>query len=280
MDDNSLFGPELTREEHRALQLDILRFVNKYCNDYRIRYFLGDGTLIGAIRHQGFIPWDDDIDLRMPRPDCLQMISSFNEYAKGTPYCLIDPKEERAKHFYIKIVDTRTIKTELGMNNSNGLLGVDIDIIPLDGCPEEEKDFIKWADNLRSFNKSYMYKKKTISRAIIGRIKDLFAKRVKGKLLLGMSSSDVMDMIYKITEEFPFDKSKYVCAAGIIDRFRVPYECFSDYILVPFEGEMFRAPIGYNEILKTQYGDYMKLPPKEQQVTHHSNKVYWKKDIK
>ena len=277
MNANALYGPELTKAEHCAIQLDILRFVDKYCNDCGIRYFLGDGTLIGAIRHQGFIPWDDDIDLRMPRPDCLKMIGSFNEYAKGTPYCLIDPKEERAKHFYIKVIDIRTVKAELGVDNSNGLLGVDIDIMPLDGCPEDVNDFITWADNLRSYNKSYAYKKKKASRAILGRIKDVFTKRIKGKLLLGMSCSEVMDRIYRITGEYPFDESKYVCAVGIVDRFRVPYSCFSDYVLVPFEGEMFRAPIGYDEVLKTQYGDYMKLPPIEQQVTHHSNKVYWRR---
>ena len=66
-----------------AVELDLLAQLDKVCAKHDIKYFAISGTLIGAARHQGFIPWDDDIDLRMPRPDCLKMISSFNEYAKG-----------------------------------------------------------------------------------------------------------------------------------------------------------------------------------------------------
>lgn len=272
-------GEEICSDEHRALQLGILHFVDKFCSDNNIRYYLGDGTLLGAIRHKGFIPWDDDIDIRMPRPDYYIMIKCFNEYAQGTPYQLIDPKDNNAKHFYIKIIDNRTLKFEKGFRKSKNCLGVDIDVFPLDGSPEDEDEFWSWAKIIRSYNKAYMYKKKTIFREVVGRAKDLLLKRVHAKLMVGQSAEEIMHTIYEMVDVYPYDKSHYVCAIGIVDCFRVPSSCFETFELVEFEGAYYRAPAGYKHVLKKQYGDYMKLPPKDKQITHHKNKVYWKKNI-
>lgn len=273
--DSFAFGRELTLEENRGVQLEILRFVDRYCNEAGLRYYLGDGTLLGAIRHRGFIPWDDDIDLRMPRPDYMRLLRGFNDYAKDSPYRLIDPKEARAKYFFLKIIDKRTVKIEQAMDNANGLLGVDIDVFPLDGCPEEEEAFQAWATELQGYHKAYMYKKKTWIRKIAGRTRDIVRKRTRAKLLPGMSCAAIMDKVYEMTARYPFDESKYICGVVIIDRFRMPRECFAGHVMVPFEGEEFRAPVGWDAYLKAQYGDYMRLPPKEQQVSHHTNKAYW-----
>lgn len=126
-----------------------------------LRYYLGDGTLIGAVRHHGYIPWDDDIDIRMPRPDYDELIRLFNESSKDSRYRLIEPRSKLAQHSFVKIIDSDTIKIEPYLDYKNGYLGVDIDVFPFDGCPSDEQEFTKWATTIRSYDKAFLYKKES-----------------------------------------------------------------------------------------------------------------------
>lgn len=269
------FGQPLTDEENKETQLGILKYVDRYCTEHGLRYFLADGTLIGAIRHRGYIPWDDDIDIRMPRPDYNKLMKSFNADVGDNHFKLIAPTSAEAQHYFVKIIDTRTIKIEPYLNYKNGYLGVDIDVFPLDGCPEGEHEFLKWANEIREYNKAFVYKKKQWLRSILGRGKDITAHRVKAKFVPFMTCNEIVDKVSKTMMQYPFDRSKYVCGVGVVDRFRIPYDCVKDYIIVPFEDSAFRVPVGYDAMLTAQYGDYMKLPPVEQRVSHHVNNVYW-----
>lgn len=125
------FGRELTDIENQKVQLDILSYVDSFCSKMGLRYYLGDGTLIGAVRHHGYIPWDDDIDIRMPRPDYDELIRIFNEGSKDSRYRLIEPKSKLAQNSFVKIIDSDTIKIEPYLDYKNGYLGVDIDVFPL-----------------------------------------------------------------------------------------------------------------------------------------------------
>ncbi len=124
----------LSLEEIKSFSLDILVFFDKYCSDNNLRYYLAFGTLLGAVRHRGFIPWDDDIDVYVPRPDYDRVIEQFKDpdgrYAAVS--CFND-----ASYLYpfAKIVD-RKIKsmTESGEIGANGL---GIDLFPLDGLPSD-----------------------------------------------------------------------------------------------------------------------------------------------
>ena len=269
------FGNPLSIEEHKSIQLAILKYVAEFCENNGLRYFLADGTLIGAIRHKGFIPWDDDIDIQMPRPDLNRLISIFNKQSGSNKFHLIYPKDPIAQHYMVKIVDTDTVKIEPYLNYSNGFLGVDIDVFALDGCPDDEREFVKWGLEIRGYNKAYTYKKKSVLRGILGRGKDIIKKRTIAKFVPLLSSDDIMDKIYTLVNKYPYDKSKYIARIGISDHFRTLPDCWEPEY-AEFEGDWFRVPRGYDEILTKQYGDYMKLPPIEKQVTHHVNNVYWK----
>ena len=270
----------LSFEEHKQVQLDILKFVADFCEKKGLRYFLADGTLLGAVRHKGFIPWDDDIDIRMPRPDYNRMRQIFNEECKDSHYHLIDPRDNDAHHYLIKIVDTRTIKIEPYQDYSTGFLGVDIDVFPIDGSPENEEDFLKWGREIRSYNRAYAYKKRVWYRALLSTLKDYVKGRTHPKLCLFMSPKDIADKVNVLSEKYTYGEGTYASCIGLGELFRVPYKCWKDYIIMKFEDAEFRVPVGYDAVLTTKYGDYMTLPPIEKRVTHHANNIFWKDECR
>lgn len=267
---------KLSFEETKKLELGILKTVTSFCEENGIRYFLAYGTLIGAARHKGFIPWDDDIDLQMPRPDYEKFMSLYNEKNDASPYRALLPLKDGSRHTFLKVVDTRTAKVEKGMHYEDGKApGIDIDIFPIDGQPEDDREYEKYYKKKnRIFREiyelvgTYSWKRKLlylfprIHAHILGKEK-LFAK------------------IEKINAPYPYEEAKMVGATNSLYngiKNRTEKKNYESHVLLEFEGEMFRAPVGYHEILSSFYGDYMILPPPEKQVTHHKNETYWRNE--
>ncbi len=267
------FMRELTFEENKQYQLGILMDVARFCDENGLRYYLAYGTLIGAIRHKGFIPWDDDIDLQMPRDDYNKFIATY----KSDVYKVIDPFDDMARHSMAKVIDTRTIKIENAVKYDKGKeMGIDIDIFPLDGQPEEYDEFKKYYNSKQRLLKKFYYIISDIKRYTI---KSKFAYCIPYILSNLTTKNTILDKVQKINEKYDFESSKYVGATDSLYNSinnRNPKEWYNDAVLLEFEGCNFKAPVGFHEILEKMYGDYMMLPPKEKQVTHHSNKVYLK----
>lgn len=121
---------EMTLQELHEVQLAMLDAVDNYCRLNHLRYSLGGGTLLGAVRHHGYIPWDDDIDIMMPRPD----YEKFMRYFKHEYYKLYDYRTDDTCGFsFAKLIDTRTIVQEYTITYS-----VFIDIFPIDGLPHQK----------------------------------------------------------------------------------------------------------------------------------------------
>ena len=270
-------GQELTLEEYKKVQLNILKYVADFCEQHELRYFLADGTLLGAVRHKGFIPWDDDIDIRMPRPDYDRIIRIFNKETEDIDFLLVGPEDELAHCYFVKVYDMRTIKIEPFLDYSKGSLGVDIDIFPIDGAPEDFEEFKRWSIEIRRYNRTYANKKKTLLRRSMSIAKDYFACRLRGKWRPFWSAAKIARITREMSEEYPYGEGNYVSYLGLTDRFRIPYDCHKDFVMLPFEDGMFHAPVGYDTALTIQYGDYMKLPPVEKQVSHHSYRAYKRK---
>lgn len=127
---------EITPEEHKRLLIDLLSYINEFCLQNSIKYFFGYGTLLGAVRHQGFIPRDDDVDICMLREDYNRFLTMFSYNAVRSNYSLLS-LESTSRNYsfpYAKVIDNRTLLVE---NVSHPcLLGVYIDVFPLDYCPE------------------------------------------------------------------------------------------------------------------------------------------------
>lgn len=266
---------EIGLEEHKRLQLEILKVFADFCDKNSLKYFLAYGSLIGAIRHKGFIPWDDDIDVQMPREDYNKMIATFNEQCEVGYIRAVCPYDSNSRHPIVKIQDTRTVKIEKGTwYEAENYLGVAIDIFPLDGEPEDEAEYKEWYASLMQIYKNYNYQNMSISgRSWKRKLALPLMKMVSG------SKKSNLDKAAEMHSKYKYDECNYIgtieCSINEINE-RHSKKCFEKSVKVPFEGYEFDAPVGYDEVLRDIYGDYMQLPPEDQRTGHRIDELYWK----
>lgn len=138
---------EIYFQEQKLIALEILKFVHRFCRDNNLRMFLSYGTLLGAIRHKGFIPWDDDVDIMMPRKDYEILLKSFPEHPRYKLQCIKnDPKYTKA---FATINDIRTFKEEYTIRNKfNKNLCINIDIFPFDTFPDDNQELRKFKNQI------------------------------------------------------------------------------------------------------------------------------------
>ena len=258
---------KVTVEEQKEIQCTILQEIAEFCEDNNIRYFLAYGTLIGAIRHNGFIPWDDDIDIAMPRPDYDRFVHSFNHRDSHAKVIEMSINKNYGIPF-AKAYDDRTWVNELHYKYEE--YGVFVDIFPIDGIKGTAQ--FKKADRLNHLlhTKKANFTRRKLSKKIINFV---------GKMiLLPFSVHDILNLIDKDARKYPCGSTE---KAGLIS---VPYgireivdtTVFEKTIFHEFEGKQYRIPIGYDQWLTSLYGDYMQLPPKDQRAPHHVLDAYWK----
>ena len=261
-------------EEFKSIQLGILNYVNEFCSKHSIKYGLGYGTLIGAVRHHGFIPWDDDIDIVMRRADYDRFIELFS---KETGYYKIWSHTIQKDYplAYAKVTDERTIKIE----NANHYVvrGLDIDVFPIDDLPDDEEAVRRLFSKLKQLDKILVFKQTTYSN------KRSFYKNailLAGRLFFSWYSIDrLINNISKNAQKYKGCYGKN-CAQMVTYMYKEreiqPREYTDSFIELDFEGHYYPVQKGYDFYMRQIYGDYMQLPPKEKQVTHHAFKAYWK----
>lgn len=258
----------ITLEEIQDLEYEILKEFDDFARKNEIKYFLCGGTLLGAIRHNDFIPWDDDIDICLLREDYDKLISLVKDHRvmKNQRYRFCLPLDDNYIYPYIKIVDEKTIVYEKDIDHCF-CLGVWIDVFPMDAWPEQTKDIQKVLRKhalYKFFNKIYVagnlssVQKKIV--AIIGKMG--YAVFFHGKTskywiekmlsLIKPSSGDLIgNRSWPNKDKEMFDKS-----------------IFSEVIYHSFRDRKFPIPVGYDEYLTRMYGDYMKIPAPEDRVYH------------
>lgn len=266
---------KLKLSEIQQIELEILKFFHQFCEENNLCYSIAFGTLLGAIRHKGFIPWDDDIDVVMPRND-YEMLKKFfknTKLMKGDKgnFCLISNNEN--KHFpytFMKIYDNRTLLNECIIDE--GLLekypmGVYIDIFPLDGITDMALIRNIKMSILHLFHKLRVCKVIQIQQLNLdnGR-KKIFCllKKIipQHSLLIALSEA--------ICKQGSFEKSQYIGVFCSGNKKNIMHKQWIDRTIdVEFEKYFFKAPVESHAVLTAIYGDYMKLPPIEQQKTHH-----------
>lgn len=271
----------MNTKEVQQISLELLKEVHEFCIDNNIKYTLFSGTLIGAIRHHGFIPWDDDLDIALPRPDYDKFIHSFKS-KKGNKLFSREIQTDKVSIAFARFCEmnkTTVIDSHPWIQEEKGVW---IDIFPLDGIDKDynlaqnriEKIFDIWhlGCNIRlskastKYHKSYLLK----IRQIIKRIYYFFISiifRPYDKHIKLCKELDYKDAVYYANLAWPGWKMREYCPKHVLD----------DYILVPFEDSKFYVMKGYDESLRLKYGDYMQMPPIDQRkATHPFNIFYWK----
>lgn len=260
----------------QKLEINILKEFDAFCQKEKLTYYIAYGSLIGTIRHHGFIPWDDDVDIVMPREDYEKLIDRYEKITDR--YVLFSMyNKEHWPYAYAKCVDMNTEMEEA--TYKSGKLGVYMDIFPLDGVPE---DSVRRMLHLQYVNFLHYLLITVQKNNLVGRT--FFRGMVKRMLypvasLIGMDR--LIGIIDKRIKKYKYADSKYVAQLTnnmYIKGETMRKECYGKPIIRNFEGLKVKVPRHYDHVLRRIYGDYMQLPPEEERVTHHAYKVKMKEN--
>jgi lipopolysaccharide cholinephosphotransferase len=268
---------QLSNEELRKLQLiqlTILKEVHKICEKNNIKYFLSDGTLIGAVRHKGFIPWDDDIDIGMLRDEYERFCSVCRtDLSDGYFLQTMETDPDYAWPF-AKVMLKNTVWIEENSKNSNKYSSIYIDIFPYDVITKSKiKQFFQ--------KKCYILLRCTFAK----RRDYILTKNRKNRLIDFLSyflffipDDNLRIMVNNIVRKYNYLSKDENCIVtkfvGNYYKNQNPKASFSKVIVAEFEHFSFYIPEAYDSILKNLYGDYMALPPEEKRKSNHDIYYY------
>lgn len=270
----------LSIKEHQQIMFDILCAFADFCDEHNLTYFLDAGTLLGAVRHHGFIPWDNDADVCMLRPDFDRFYSILKEQDFMLSDHLLLEIPENTIHTFFKLGDTRTKLIEYPDGKTPVECLIYIDIFVKDGLPDDLKKAKRICDKSGKMVLWHWFYKRTIPKwkqsknfikKIIASVMDVCVKD-KNKAYYKQR-----DFIRNVGKKYPINKCTYITTLSNGEYFRLcKKEYFEDIALLDFCGRKFNCPIGYDGWLKVLYGEnYMVVPPKEKQRVHNVG-AFWK----
>lgn len=274
---------QLEARQVKAVELDILTELDRVCREHQLSYALAYGTLIGAMRHSGFIPWDDDIDVYMPRDDYEKLYDLWKQGGLGEHYSLVSYRDRTSINSYCKLVDTRTRAVESFLDESAGNLGLWVDIFPLERVDITDPAVhraartghrLVWWKYIAASNPRYATS--TLRRIIkymlypITRFADLYA--------ISRRQDELARACHRSSVENP-DNERYVLLLDDIMSRNIirPEELFPTRT-ASFEGREFAIPAQAEKLLEDYYGDWRAVPPEDQRPPAHMRSVEWVAD--
>lgn len=255
----------MTSYNIRALQLRILKILkatDQVCREYHLTYYIWAGTMIGAVRHQGFIPWDDDIDIAMPREDYDRLIAHATDWLPQPMELVCAETDSSYPLPFGKIQDAST--TLIERMHLKYLGGVYIDVFPLDGAPRN-----KWRQKIH-FGRYEYYK-----RVLYLMYRDPYRHGHGPSCWVPLlcrhwyQLNEVQRKIRKILTRYPYSESRLIAdyddgSRGVMDK-----SVLGTPTAYPFEDTKVNGVEQYDTYLSRKYGDYMTLPPEDQRRQHH-----------
>ena len=271
---------EISLKEMQQIELNLLLELDKVCKKYNLQYFMDGGTLLGAMCYEGFIPWDDDIDLKMPRKDynkLLTLQAVFPEYIR-----LDAPSKEHYDYTMLKLIDDRTVLIEHNGNQKKHT-GVYLDVFPMDGYPNDPEECSRHLAKLQKLNSLYHYSLEHFTK--LKKSASFFTK-IKGYAYsLVYSPYGLYQKLTREAEKYDYDQCKYV---GLLIEGNPIKERFAKEWLMPgftleFEGHRISAPAEYRKHMEIFYGPHVNDPKcyhnLPQYPSVHNHEVYWKDTV-
>ncbi len=264
-------------KEIQTIALGILVYIDKICKENDIEYSLAGGTALGAVRHGGFIPWDDDIDIVMTRPNYEKFLHVMDN-TESTRFKCLHYGENFPNYFYrfAKVCDLTTSLAE-GEFIKNEHLGVSVDVFPSDGVDEQKINKLfkktKYYSSMLMVSASKKYTKSPhgFFRSVVKFFGYLYSKIWGWQYWYKKYDKTISP--YKNINNY----NKTLVYSGVYGLKEIFNKNMYDNLkTISFEGIIFPIVNNTDEYLKALYGNYMQLPPKEKQVTHHEFKIYKK----
>lgn len=257
----------LTLDEIQQELLGILVPLVDFLDSHGLYYGLYAGTLLGAIRHQGFIPWDDDLDICMPRPAYERFLELADELPD--PLFVITSKNSGISNQFAKVCTSKVRAQEPSYEGQTDEY-LWVDVFPIDGVPEDDDERAAWLSKLTKLGTRRHW------LSVNPKASKSFAKRVVKTLYRAFSlpgkAARLDAKLNMLFTKYPYEAHEYVCcyAGGLRKPLKYSKGLFEQYIEVPFDKYEFKAPGCWEEMLSGVYGNYMELPPESKRVTHES----------
>ena len=248
----------------KKIELEMLLEFDSICKKNNLSYFLFAGTLLGAVRHKGFIPWDDDIDVCMPRND-YQTFMRIGQKELSSKLFLQNHNTDKGYTLpFAKIRNVDTTFIEYNAQRKHFNQGVFIDIFPMDGYPSDQKRRKKYTFKQRML-KNVCYRS-YLGNSLFSKLKSIPIYIVTGF----KSAKRYINKYEKFVSKLEYGKTDLIMIFdGIACDKAYSYSSFNDKCKIEFEGYKLVSPKDYDRYLKEEFGDYMKLPPKENRVSGH-----------
>lgn len=260
---------ENDRKQLKKIQLELLLYFKQFCEKHNLTFYLYGGTLLGAIRHKGYIPWDDDIDVCMPRKDYDTFLSLF----KSDSAYYVENHTSDPKYFlhFTKLMKYNTQYLEYTTQNVGYRSGIFIDIFPINGYPNKKFQVFLYKTIVNSLNfkglpsmpgydQIHSKKRNAKKRKILILLSKLFW------FFITPSKANAMRDNFIRKHQYP--KSD-LCVSGVTFKRVLPRELFTGKCNVFFENNVMPAPLQYKRYLTMHYGDYTKLPNEQERHGHH-----------
>ena len=250
----------LTIDDMKSIELEIMDEIDRVCQAHGVQYFLGYGSLLGAVRHGGFIPWDDDMDIVMMRDQYELLMANFNEWRTTERFKLVSYRDKSSIYQFAKIIDTTTVIYE-NFVGKKAATGVWVDVFPLEHFSEQQGSALLRQHQRTGLLRSFAVADPSVGTNAFVKNKDLYelAERLD-RIALRMDEADsastcVIDVLGEGKPEITFSKDLF------------------EPIRIPFEDREYFAPSGFEEYLSIQYGDW-RTPPAENARPVHVMEAY------